>query len=142
MTFPCPAVIVTGPTASGKTRLAVALARYFQGEIISADSRQVYRGMDIGTGKDLSEYVVDGQSVPTHLLDVVEPEEDFHLFRYLQLADEALTTVTSRNRLPIVVGGSVLYLQALLEGYHYQDGGEPDLQLRQELARCTLPELV
>ncbi|HPY91281.1 MAG TPA: isopentenyl transferase family protein, partial [Lentisphaeria bacterium] len=83
-------VIVTGPTASGKTRLAVALARRFGGEIVSADSRQVYRGMDIGTGKDMEEYSGSSGAVACHLIDVVAADEDFHLFRYLELAGDAI----------------------------------------------------
>ncbi len=134
-------VIVTGPTASGKTRLAVALARRFGGEIVSADSRQVYRGMDIGTGKDAGEYSGPGGEVPCHLLDVAAPDEDFHLFRYLELARGALAAISRRGRLPIVAGGTVLYLKALLDGYH-QEGGAPDPAFRSELASWPLPELI
>jgi tRNA dimethylallyltransferase len=126
------AIVITGPTATGKTRLAVALARRFQGEIISADSRQVYRRLDIGTGKDLQEYSEGGETVPTHLLDVVEPDEEFHLFRYLQLAWQALKAVSSRGRLPFLVGGTPLYLNAILDGYQLE-GAPPDLERREQL---------
>ena len=91
-----PCLIVTGPTATGKTRLAVALARKYQGEILSADSRQVYRGLDIGTGKDLQEYGSGAERVPTHLLDVVDPGEEFHLFRFIQLARKPSRISVSR----------------------------------------------
>ena len=126
------AIVITGPTATGKTRLAVALARRFQGEIISADSRQVYRRLDIGTGKDLQEYSEGGETVPTHLLDVVEPDEEFHLFRYLQLAWQALEDVSARGRLPFLVGGTPLYLNAILDGYQLE-GAPPDLERREQL---------
>lgn len=134
------ALIVTGPTACGKTRLAVALAQRLDGEIVSADSRQVYQGMDIGTGKDLDEYSWAGGKVPCHLVDVVAPEEDFHLFRYLELAGGALAEIARRGRLPIVAGGTVLYLKALLDGYHLE-GGAPDDALRAELSSLPLSEL-
>jgi tRNA dimethylallyltransferase len=134
-------VIVTGPTASGKTRLAVALARRFGGEIVSADSRQVYRGMDIGTGKDMEEYSGPDGTVPCHLIDVVAADEEFHLFRYLELAGDAIAAIAQRGRLPIVAGGTVLYLKALLDGYH-QEGGAPDPAFRAELAPLSLPELI
>jgi len=134
-------LIVTGPTATGKTRLAVALARRFNGEIVSADSRQVFRGMDIGTGKDVTEYTTGGPPVPCHLLDVADPNEEFHLFAYLQLAREAMSGIASRTRLPILCGGTPLYLKALLDGYD-QDGGAPSPDLRTQLEGRTLAELV
>lgn len=134
-------VIVTGPTASGKTRLAVALARRLGGEIVSADSRQVYRGMDIGTGKDLEEYAGPGGGVPCHLIDVAAPDEDFHLFRYLELAGSAIAAIARRGKLPMVAGGTVLYLKALLDGYH-QEGGAPDPAFRAEMAPLPLPQLI
>ncbi len=134
-------LVITGVTASGKTRLAVELARKFQGEIISADSRQVYRRLDLGTGKDLEEYGEGPQAIPVHLLDIVEPGEEFHLFRYLQAAREALLDVASRNKLPIIAGGSPLYLHALLSGYDLPGGG-PEPEKRQELAQMPLDELL
>ncbi len=134
-------LVVTGPTASGKTHLAVELCRRFDGEIVSADSRQVYRGLDIGTGKDLEEYGSGANAVPYHLIDIVEPNEEFHLFRYLDVARKALQDISSRGRLPVVTGGSVLYVKALLDGYD-QDGGAPNAELRAELETQSLEALV
>ena len=133
--------VVTGPTASGKTHLAVELARRFNGEIVSADSRQVYRGLDIGTGKDLEEYGNGADAVPYHLIDIVEPNEEFHLFKYLDMARKALQDISSRRKLPIVAGGTVLYVKALLDGYD-QDGGAPNAKLRAELETQPLETLI
>ena len=107
-------LVLIGPTASGKTRLAVQLARQYNGEIISADSRQVYRGMDIGTGKDLADYVVDGQAVPYHLIDIIDAGDDYNVFRYQQDFDRALQDILSRGKTPIVCGGSGMYIEAAL----------------------------
>ena len=129
-------IIVTGPTATGKTALAVALAEKFGGEIISVDSRQVFRGMDIGSGKDLSEY----GNVPYHLIDVAEPGEPYDLFSFVQDARRALAEIVQRKKLPILCGGSVLYLDALLKGYTLA-GAKPDMELRTELDKLSLAEL-
>ena len=125
-------VVVMGPTATGKTRLGVALARQFHGEIIGADSRQVYRGLDIGTGKDLKEFGTGPERVPYHLIDIADPTEDYHLFRFVADARQAIGDVLERGHLPIVVGGSALYLNALLDDYSLE-GGEPDPELRRSL---------
>ena len=105
-------LVILGPTASGKTSLAVKLAKEFNGEIISADSRQVFRGMDIGTGKDLGEY----GNIPYHLIDVVNPEDEFNLLKYQKLANKAIKDILSRGKLPIIAGGTGLYLQAIVDG--------------------------
>jgi len=132
-------IVILGPTGSGKTSLAVHLAKEFQGEIISADSRQVYRGMDIGTGKDLKEYVIkpkvksmtsvtpEGQKskvdtqnshiIPYHLIDVVEPQKEFNLAQYKKLADKAIKEVADRGKLSLLVGGSGLYLQSVVDNF-------------------------
>ncbi|NOY81576.1 MAG: tRNA (adenosine(37)-N6)-dimethylallyltransferase MiaA [Kiritimatiellaeota bacterium] len=136
-----PAVVVLGPTATGKTRLGVALARRFNGEIVSADSRQVYRGLDIGTGKDLAEYGAGRGRVRLHLVDVVAPRETYHLHRFVAEAREALTEIWARGRLPIIVGGSGLYLNALIAGYALE-GGPPNPAIRERLAGATDTELV
>lgn len=133
-------LVILGPTASGKTSLAVNLAYKFNGEIVSADSRQVYRGMDIGTGKDLKEYVVKGKKIPYHLIDVVNPNEDFNLAKYQKLAGEAIAKILARGRLPIIVGGTGLYLQALIDGYQLVDRA-PETKRRQELEALPLAEL-
>ena len=134
-------IVVTGPTATGKTRLAVALARAFHGEILSVDSRQVYRGLDIGTGKDLAEYSEGGKAVPYHLIDVAAPGERFDLYQFLELARAKLVDMHHRKVLPILCGGTPLYLLALLDGYA-MEGGALDRQLRKELAHCSTAELL
>ncbi|MBN1779072.1 MAG: tRNA (adenosine(37)-N6)-dimethylallyltransferase MiaA [Candidatus Buchananbacteria bacterium] len=106
-------IVILGPTASGKTKLAVELAKKLNGEIISADSRQVYRGMDIGTGKDLDEY----GGIRYHLIDVVDPNDQFSLADYQKLAYQAIEDALKRGKLPIVCGGTGLYISAVVEGY-------------------------
>jgi len=127
---------ITGPTASGKTALAVHLARKFRGEIVSVDSRQVYRAMDLGTGKDLAEY----GEVPYHLIDIADPSETFDLHAFMREAEKAVRAIAGRGRLPVLAGGTPLYLDALLRNYTLP-GGAPDLRLRAELDRLTLAEL-
>lgn len=134
-------IIVTGPTASGKTRLAVRLARRFKGEIVSADSRQVYRGLDLGTGKDLAEYGCGEEAVRYHLINVADPGEEYHLFRYLAEARRAIDAIRCRGARPMVAGGTALYVKALLEGYALEGAGV-DKALRKALADKTNEELV
>lgn len=110
-------ITILGPTACGKTALAVALANELGSEIISADSRQVYRGMDIGTGKDLEDYVVDGKCVPYHLIDIVEPGSKYNLYRYQRDFMAAYDDIVSRGVQPILCGGTGLYIEAVLKGY-------------------------
>lgn len=110
-------IVILGPTASGKTRLAVELARALNGEIVSADSRQVYKGMDLGTGKDLAEYGEGENAVPYHLIDVAAPMEQYDLKSYQEAAYKAIDGILSQGKLPILVGGSGLYLQAVVDGY-------------------------
>lgn len=133
-------LVILGTTASGKTRLGVELAARFNGEIISADSRQVYRGMDIGTGKDLKEYQFAGQKIKYHLIDVVLPQDKFDLSQYQKLANQAIKQVLERGKLPIIVGGSGLYLQALINNYQLTDA-KPDLKKRAVLEKLSAPEL-
>ena len=124
---------ITGPTAGGKTRLAVKLALKYGCEIISGDSRQVYRGMDIGTGKDLDEYKTPAGSVRHHLIDIVQPCEEYSLYRYLQDFSLALADIKSRGSIPLLAGGSGLYIEAALKGYSLPHAPEnPELRLMLE----------
>ncbi len=107
-------LIILGPTASGKTALGVALARLLEGEIISADSRQVYRGLDIGTGKDLHEFDLGGPPVAHHLIDIVDPGSEYNVFRFQRDFHAAFADIRDRGHLPIVVGGTGMYLDAAL----------------------------
>ncbi len=147
-------LVVTGPTATGKTALAVRLARRFDGEIVSIDSRQVYRGMDLGTGKDLAEYASGGPPVPYHLIDIVNPAEEYNLAFFVRDAFAAIRNIAGRGRLPVLCGGSTLYLDALLRGYELpgnalpryvpgvprqrQQGGAPSFQPPFQLEALTL----
>lgn len=110
-------IAVVGPTASGKTHLATALAARLQGEIISADSRQVYRGMDLGTGKDLDEYRVEGRDIPFHLIDITDAGERYSVFDYQRDFLRVFDDLCRRQTTPILCGGSGLYLDAVLKGY-------------------------
>jgi tRNA dimethylallyltransferase len=114
---PIPLTCVLGPTASGKTRLAARLAATANGELISADSRQVYRRMDIGTGKDLEDYVIDGRAVRTHLIDIVDPGYEYNLYEFKRDCVAAIREIHSRGRLPVLCGGTGLYLSAILLDY-------------------------
>ena len=129
-------ITILGPTASGKTPLAAALAKEVGGEIISADSRQVYRRMDIGTGKDLADY--DG--VPYHLIDICEPGTKYNLFQYQQDFFDAYQDILSRGAQPILCGGTGLYIEAVLKGYHLSPVPQNPV-LRQQLEGKTLDEL-
>lgn len=111
-------ITILGPTATGKTKLSVQLADYFDGEIISADSRQVYHGMNIGTGKDLTEYLIEGRAIPYHLIDVIDPKDEFNLYSFQQLFYKAYNGIKSRNKLPFLVGGTGLYLSSILQNYN------------------------
>ena len=128
-------IVILGPTASGKTKLAVDLAVKFNGEIVSADSRQVYRGMDIGTGKDLSEY-----TVPYHLIDVANPKQRFDLAQYQRQAFKAIDDILGRGKLPILAGGSGLYLQAVVDNYKLSDV-KKNLVLRKQLEKLSAKAL-
>jgi len=133
-------LVILGPTASGKTGLAVDLARRIGGEIISADSRQVYRGMDLGTGKDLSEYSRGGVTVPCHLIDILEPTEEFSVFAYQKLFYRAFQEITDRGKVPLMVGGSGLYLEAVIRGYRLP-AVAINQKLRDELAGESMESL-
>ena len=131
-----PLITILGPTASGKTPLAVALAKEIDGEILSADSRQVYRRMDIGTGKDLSEY----QGIRYHLIDICEPGTKYNLFQYQQDFFDAYQGILNRGKQPILCGGTGLYIEAVLKGYRLSPVPQ-NTELRQELEGKGLGEL-
>ena len=133
-------ITILGPTACGKTTIATALAARIDGEIISADSRQVYRRMDIGTGKDLSDYVIDGKAIPYHLIDICEPGTQYNLFQYQHDCLEAYNDIVGRNRQPILCGGTGLYLESVLGGYSLSPVPQ-NPELRQRLEGKSLEEL-
>lgn len=114
-----PIYVILGPTASGKTRLAVRLAAAMHTEIISADSRQVYKDMNLGTGKDYADYCYEGKQIPVHLMDVVEPGDDFHLTAFMEHFYRVYAEMEKRNLIPILCGGSGLYLEAVLKGFAF-----------------------
>lgn len=134
-------ITLLGPTASGKTSLAVHLAYELGGEILSADSRQLYKGMDIGTGKDLDEYILHGRRIPYHLIDLVPAGERYSLFEWQRAFHRAYEDLVGRGiRYPILCGGTGLYAEAVLRGYHLPDV-PPNPSLREELRGETLDEL-
>lgn len=135
-----PMITILGPTASGKTDIATHLAAELSAEIISADSRQVYRRMDIGTGKDLADYVVDGKPVPYHLIDIVEPGTKYNLFEYQRDFLEAYNDIRSRGKNVILCGGTGLYIESVLKGYRLIPVPE-NKELRHKLEGKSLLEL-
>ena len=134
-------ITILGPTASGKTSLATRLALMMgNAEIISADSRQVYRGMDIGTGKDLADYEIEGVSIPYHLIDIADAGEKYNLFQFQQDFWNAYNDIRSRGKFPILCGGTGLYIESVLKSYKMVPVPE-NPQLRQELEGRSLEEL-
>lgn len=129
-------ITILGPTASGKTDLAAHLAEKIEGEIISADSRQVYRGMDLGTGKDLEDY----RDVPYHLIDICDAGTKYNLFQYQQDFHDAYADIQSRGVQPILCGGTGLYIESVLKGYHLSPVPQ-NPELREQLADKSLEEL-
>ncbi len=165
-------VVISGTTASGKTKLAVKLARQFNGEIVSADSRQVYKGMDVGTGKDLGDYRLEIQNpksqitnkskiqnhklqinpkfktqrykivnIAHHLIDIVSPNTEFNLAKYQKSAYRAIDDILARGKLPIIAGGTGLYIQAIVDGYELS-GGKPDKKSRAKLEKMPVDKLL
>jgi tRNA dimethylallyltransferase len=133
-------LIVTGPTASGKTALAVAIAKEVGGEVISADSRQVYRGMNLGTGKDYEDYLIEGISVPFHLIDIAEPGYKYNVFEYQRDFLNVYTALKARKCFPVVCGGSGMYADSIITGYKMVEV-PPDSGLRAELDKKPMEEL-
>jgi tRNA dimethylallyltransferase len=134
-------LVVLGATATGKTSLAVHLANRMKGEIISADSRQIYRGMDLGTGKDIEEYTLEGKTIPYHLIDIVEAGYKYNVFEYQRDFLKAYQEINSRGNLPVVCGGTGMYLEAALKGYKLISVPNNE-ELRNELEPKSLEELV
>ena len=130
-------LVITGPTATGKTRLSVELAKKLNGEVVSADSMQIYRGMDIGTAKVTK---AEMQGVPHHMIDIADPSEDYSVSRYVEEADAAVRDILSRGKLPIVAGGTNLYIDSLIAGLDFADRAE-DAALR-EIGRASCRERV
>ena len=136
-----PLIVILGPTASGKTHLATHLAHKIQGEIISADSRQVYRNMNIGTGKDLGEYSIDNQDIPYHLIDILNAGEQYHIHQFQQDFQRVFEDISCRNKPAIVCGGSGMYLEAVLKGYEFTSI-PIDEKLREGLLQKSTEELL
>ena len=133
-------ITILGPTASGKTALAARLAYELNGEVVSADSRQVYRGMNIGTGKDYDDYLVNGTRIPVHLVDIVDPGYEYNVFEYQRDFKNVYIEISSRGKMPILCGGSGMYLEAILKGYNLKKI-ESDSTLKETLEKRTDEEL-
>lgn len=133
-------IAILGPTASGKTPFAAALAAELNTEIISADSRQIYRGMDLGTGKDLADYTINGHSIPYHLIDIADPGYKYNVFEFQRDFLKAYETIKQKGGLPIACGGTGMYLESVLKGYRLMPVPE-NPELRSYLADKSLNEL-
>lgn len=134
-------VVILGPTASGKTSLATNLAYHFQGEIISADSRQIYKGMDIGTGKDLNEYVFKNKNIPYHLIDILKPSENYSVYTFKKDFSNIYDSLIDRKSLPILCGGTGLYIESILLNYQMVNI-PPNDDFRVKLEKQTLNNLI
>ncbi|WP_316737039.1 tRNA (adenosine(37)-N6)-dimethylallyltransferase MiaA [Pedobacter aquatilis] len=136
-----PLLVILGATASGKTKLAVRVAEALNGEIISADSRQIFRQMDIGTGKDLSEYLINGREIPHHLINILEPGERYHVDAFKNDFFTAFKKITSKEKLPILCGGTGMYIHSVLQNQPYT-AVPVDENLRNELDLLSKEELI
>jgi tRNA dimethylallyltransferase len=134
-------IVILGPTASGKTRLACELAYHLNTEIISMDSRQVYKGLDIGTGKDSNEYTVQGKQIPFHLIDICEPTQQFYLHDFIRELKTSFERILQQGKMPVLCGGTGLYLDALRKDFSYTQIPE-DQELRKELNQLSKEELL
>lgn len=133
-------IVVLGPTAVGKTYIGVQLAGHFGGEVISADSRQTYKGLDIGSGKDLKDYVYNGKPLPYHMIDIADLNIEYNVFHYQQDFYRVFDSLIERKVLPVIVGGTGMYLDAIVRNYELVDVPE-DPELRKELSEKSLEEL-
>ena len=134
-------ITVLGATATGKTNLAVKIASLIDSEIISADSRQIYKGMDIGTGKDLDEYQLDNKSIPYHLIDIINPNEDYSVYSFQKDFHIIYNQILKRNKFPILCGGTGLYIESILLNYQISST-KPDYALRNNLEKLSKSELL
>ena len=135
-------IVITGPTATGKTKVAVDIAYQYNGEIISADSRQIYQGMDIGTGKDLDEYIINNKRIPYHLIDILDPKENYSVYQFQRDFLLSYGQIKKRRNLPILCGGTGLYIESILLKYRLQNAPGPNQELRQSLQKKTTDELL
>ena len=127
-------LVILGPTASGKTTFAVKIADKFKGEIISADSRQIYKGMDIGTGKDLGEYKLKNKIIPYHLIDILDPDINYSVFQFKNDFHNIYKKLIKKNKLPILCGGTALYIDSILFNYDMSKAA-PNSSMRVELEK-------
>ena len=135
-------IIITGPTACGKTSIATRLASDLSGEIVSADSRQIYRGMDIGTGKDLKEYEINNNKIPYHLIDILDPMENYSVHDFQKDFSNAFNTINKNDNIPILCGGTGLYIESILLDYDLSKKPPPNEDLRNELADYNKEKLL
>lgn len=133
-------IVILGPTATGKTKLAAHLAEKIDGEVISADSRQVYRGMDIGTGKDLADFVIENKKIPYHLIDIIDAGKEYNVFEFQEDFYKVFSNITNRNKKAILCGGSGLYLESVLKSYQFMKV-PANMELREELEKNNIEEL-
>ncbi|MFH0896156.1 MAG: tRNA (adenosine(37)-N6)-dimethylallyltransferase MiaA [Bacteroidota bacterium] len=133
-------LVILGPTATGKTSLAASVCDKLNGAVISADSRQVYRMMNMGTGKDLNEYDVNGNKIPYYLIDIADPGEEYNLFRFIKDYNQAIDTIHRQDKLPVLCGGTGLYIEAIIDEYMLSEA-PPDNKLRHKLVKKSIAEL-
>ena len=133
-------ITILGPTATGKTKLAARLANELNGEIISSDSRQVYKYMNIGTGKDLKDYIVKGQTISYHLIDIAEPTEEYNLYRFTIDFYNAYNKIKEKKKTPFLVGGTGLYVSSIIQNYKLKQADFNSLR-RKELEELSEPQL-
>jgi len=134
-------LVILGPTATGKTKLAVQLADKLNGEIISADSRQLYKGMDIGTGKDLNEYIINKKKISYHLIDILDPNDEYNVFQFQKDCQYNISSIKEKGKLPILCGGTALYIKAILMNFELP-AVRPNDNLREELDKWHINDLI
>ena len=135
-------IIILGPTATGKTKLAVNVAEKYNGEIISADSRQIYKTLDIGTGKDLKEYKTKNKKIEYHLINIINPNTNYSVYSFQKDFIESYKNIINKNKRPIICGGTGVYIESLLLNYNLSDKPPPNYELRNELSKKNIQELL